>query len=168
VQIRVSLLNGIFMSLEGRGGHLSVVSCPSSVFYEFAHKYYEAKKKKSALTQTLLQIQPSLTLQHFTVDPRDISCQVEEFLPGRKEARAPRVLVCPYVRGHITNMNRHNTSFTFVGAFFLWFLCRRLDEVSRFFNGFNPYNSTMGLGSTQFLTEMNTINIPVVKRETGM
>jgi hypothetical protein len=75
-----------------------MVSCPNAVICEFAHKHYEAKNKNNVLRQTLLQMQPSLTLQHFTADPLNISCQVEDFLPGRKEARAPRV----DVRGHIT------------------------------------------------------------------
>jgi hypothetical protein len=34
------------------------------------------------------------------------------------------------------------------------------DEVIGFFNLFNPSSRTMGLGSTQALTEMSTRNIP--------
>jgi hypothetical protein len=59
-------------------------------------------------------------------------------------------------------MRRYDTSFTFVGEFFLVILCLRLYEVSGFFNGLNPSNSTMDLGSTQFLTETSTVNISIL------
>jgi hypothetical protein len=41
------------------------------------------------------------------------------------------------------------------------------DEVIGFFNWPNPSSRTMALGSTQFLTEMSTRNLPVGQRAAG-